>query len=65
MKDYLSERDQEIVKHKKKQLLYAKGENLFKQGAFATYVMYIQSGLVKVYLQTAPGKKVNIRIAGP
>jgi len=61
----LSDRDQEILKHKKKQLLYAKGENLFKQGAFATYVMYIQSGLVKVYLQTAPNKKVNIRIACP
>lgn len=61
----LSDRDQEFLEHKKKQLLYSKGENLFKQGAFATYVMYIQSGLVKVYLQTATNKRVNIRIAGP
>lgn len=61
----LSERDQEFLKHKKKQLLYTKGENLFKQGAFATYVMYIQSGLVKIYLQTSATKRVNIRIAGP
>jgi len=59
----LSASDQEFLKHKKKQLLYTKGEDLFKQGAFATYVMYVQSGLVKVYLQTAPNKKVNIRIA--
>jgi len=65
MMQHLSDRDQEFLKHKKKQLLYSKGENLFKQGAFATYVMYIQSGLVKVYLQTAPGKSINIRIAGP
>jgi len=61
----LSDRDQEILKHKKKQLLYSKGENIFKQGAFATYVIYIQSGLVKVHLQTAPNKRVNIRIARP
>ena len=27
--------------------------------------MYVQSGLVKVYLQTAPGKNINIRIAKP
>ena len=60
----LSDRDQEILKHKKKQLLYSRGENIIKQGAFANYVIYIQSGLVKVHLQTAPGKRVNIRIAG-
>lgn len=61
----LSDSDQEILKHKKKQLIYSRGENIIKQGAFANYVIYIQSGLVKVYLQTAPGKRVNIRIAGP
>ncbi len=59
----LSDIDQEFLKHKKKQLLYSKGENLFKQGAFATHVMYVQSGLVKVSLQTATNKNVNIRIA--
>ena len=65
MMNQLSDRDQEFLKHKKKQLLYSRGENLFKQGAFATYVIYVQSGLVKVYLQTAPNKSVNIRIAKP
>ena len=65
MMEHLSDRDQEFLKHKKKQLLYSKGENIFKQGAFATYVIYIQSGLVKVYLQTSGHKPVNIRIAGP
>ena len=63
MMNQLSDQDQEFLKHKKKQLLYSRGENLFKQGAFATYVMYVQSGLVKVYLQTAPNKRINIRIA--
>lgn len=61
----LSESDQEFLKHKKKQLLYLRGENIFKQGAFAPYVMYVQSGLVKVYLQTGHNKQINIRIAQP
>jgi CRP/FNR family transcriptional regulator len=59
----LSESDKQILKHRRKQLHYAKGENIFKQGAFAPYVMHVQSGLVKVYLQTGHNKQVNIRIA--
>jgi CRP-like cAMP-binding protein len=39
------------------------GENLFKQGAFSPYIMYIVEGLVKIYLQTGPEKQVNIRLA--
>lgn len=60
---HLSDSEQEFLKHQKKQLLYLKGENIFKQGAFAPYVMYVNSGLVKVYLQTGYNKQVNIRIA--
>ncbi len=52
-----------FLEHKKKQLLYTKGENIFKQGAFAHHVIYILSGLVKVYIQTGYNKQVNIRIA--
>lgn len=59
----LSESDKAFLEHKKKQLLYLKGETIFKQGAFAPYVMFVQSGLVKVYLQTGHNKQVNIRIA--
>ena len=59
----LSESEQDFIEHKRKQLLYSKGENIFKQGAFAPYVIYIQSGLVKVYIQTGYNKQINIRIA--
>ncbi len=52
-----------FLEHKKKQLLYSKGENIFKQGAFAHHVIYVLSGLIKVYLQTGYNKQVNIRIA--
>lgn len=53
----------EMLRQKKTQLVYYAGENLFKQGAFAPYVMYLLDGLVKVYLQTGPDKQVNIRLA--
>lgn len=59
----LSESEHDFLRNKKKQLLYAKGENIFKQGAFAPYVIYVLSGMVKVYLQTGHNKKVNISIA--
>lgn len=60
---YLSKDDLEFLDSKKKLLIYQKGENIFKQGAFAPYVMYVQSGLIKVYLQTGHNKQVNLRIA--
>lgn len=44
---------------------YLKGENIFKQGAFAPYVIYVVEGLVKVYLQTGLDKQINISIAKP
>ena len=59
---YLKDDDLEFLKDKKKRIEYFKGETIFKQGAFAPYVLYVIEGLVKVYLQTGPGKQVNIRL---
>lgn len=33
---------------------YKKGENVCKQGSFASHIMYIEKGLVKVYLEGPP-----------
>lgn len=33
---------------------YKKGENICKQGSFASHIMYLESGLVKVYLEGNP-----------
>jgi CRP-like cAMP-binding protein len=48
---------------KKTRISYLKGETIFKQGAFAPYVLYVVSGLIKVYLQTGYDKQVNISLA--
>jgi CRP/FNR family transcriptional regulator, polysaccharide utilization system transcription regulator len=52
-----------ILNEHKTRISYLKGENIFKQGAFAPYIIYIVSGLVKVYLQTGYDKQINISIA--
>jgi len=53
----------ELLNTKKTQLHYQKGETLFKQGAFAPYVLYIIEGLVKVFIQTGGEKQLNISLA--
>jgi CRP-like cAMP-binding protein len=44
-------------------ITYLKGETIFKQGAFAPYVLYVVQGLAKVYLQTGYEKQINISLA--
>lgn len=49
----------------KTRITYLKGETIFKQGAFAPYVLYVVRGMVKVYLQTGYEKQINISLALP
>jgi CRP-like cAMP-binding protein len=55
--------DLKILSQHKTKITYLKGENIFKQGAFAPYVIYIVSGLVKVYLQTGYDRQINMSMA--
>ncbi len=59
----ISKSDFESISKNRTQLTYLKDEDLFKQGAFAPHVLFIQSGLVKVYLQLGGTKKLNLWIA--
>ena len=47
----------------KAKITYLRGEQIFKQGAFAPYIIYVVNGLVKVYLQTGYEKQINITLA--
>lgn len=51
-----------FINQKKTQIQYRKGENICKQGAFASYVLYITNGLVKLYLENTNNKFTNIKI---
>lgn len=59
----LNKEDLAFITHKKTQIEYQKGDTIFKQGAFAPHVLFVNSGLVKMYLQTGKDKQINIRLA--
>ncbi len=60
---YLFPDELEFINSKKTQITYLKGETIFKQGAFAPYILYVVEGLVMVFLQTGKIRQLNIRLA--
>ena len=61
----LSPEEVELVRASKTQVLFRKGDNLTKQGAFASYVLFIISGLAKQYIEGDSNKNFNLRIIKP
>jgi CRP/FNR family transcriptional regulator len=55
----------ELVRSSKTQVLFRKGDNLTKQGAFASYVLFIIEGLAKQYIEGDASKSFNLRIICP
>ena len=55
----------EIVRASKTQVLFRKDDNLTKQGAFASYVLFIISGYAKQYLEGDGTRNFNLRIIKP
>ena len=46
----------------KTQVLFRKGDSLTKQGAFASYMLFVIKGLVKQYLENESTNNYNLRI---
>ena len=61
----LSPEEVELVRGSKTQILFRKGDNLTKQGAFASYVLFIISGLARQYVEGDSNKNYNLRIIKP
>jgi CRP-like cAMP-binding protein len=61
----LSPEEAELVMASKTQVLFRKGDNLTKQGAFASYVLFVISGLAKQYIEGDGTKNYNLRIVNP
>jgi CRP-like cAMP-binding protein len=55
----------ELVRASKTQVLFRKDDNLTKQGAFASYVLFIIDGYAKQYLEGDGIKNYNLRIIKP
>jgi len=52
--DFLTPEDQELFDNYKADVRYKKGETVIKQGTFASHVLYLKEGLVKIYLEGNP-----------
>jgi CRP-like cAMP-binding protein len=61
----LSPEEVELIRVNKTQVLFRKGENLTKQGAFASYVLFVLEGLSKQHLEGEGSKQMNLRIVRP
>jgi CRP-like cAMP-binding protein len=62
---HLLPEEAELVRAGKTQVLFRKGDILTKQGAFATYVLFMVSGLAKQYLEGDGTRNYNLRIIRP
>jgi CRP/FNR family transcriptional regulator len=61
----LTPEEAEFIRAGKTQVLFRKGDNLTKQGAFTSYVLFIIHGLAKQYLESDSTKTFNLRIIRP
>ena len=61
----LSQEEAEVVRASKTQVLFRKDDNLTKQGAFASYVLFVIDGFAKQYLESDGIKNFNLRIIKP
>lgn len=52
----------EFINHNKTQIIYRKGENICKENAYASNVLYIADGLVKLYLESVNNKHINLSV---
>jgi CRP-like cAMP-binding protein len=61
----LSREEAKLVQASKTQVLFRKGDNLTKQGAFASYILFIINGLAKQYIEGDNSKSFNLKIIRP
>jgi CRP-like cAMP-binding protein len=61
----LSPEETDLVRASKTQVLFRKGDTLTKQGAFASYVLFVMEGLGRQYIEGDSGKSFNIKIVQP
>lgn len=61
----LAPEEMELVQRSKTQVLFRKGDNLTKQGTFASYVLFIIDGLAKQYIEGDASRSFNLRIIRP
>ncbi|MEI7595900.1 MAG: Crp/Fnr family transcriptional regulator [Bacteroidota bacterium] len=59
---HLTPDEMELIRGSKTQVLFRKGENLTKQGAFTSYVLFVTDGLVKQFIEGDGTRNFNFKI---
>ena len=57
--------EMDLVRASKTQVLFRKGDHLSKQGAFASYALFVINGLAMQYIEGENAKNFNLRIIQP
>jgi cAMP-binding proteins - catabolite gene activator and regulatory subunit of cAMP-dependent protein kinases len=57
----LTEEENAMMHGSRTQVFFRKGENLTKQGTFASYVLFVLEGLVKVYVEDGGSRNFNLQ----
>lgn len=55
----------EQIQASRTQVMFRKGENLTKQGAFASYVLFIVTGVAKQFIEGEGNRGYNLRLLRP
>ncbi|MDD4922272.1 MAG: Crp/Fnr family transcriptional regulator [Bacteroidales bacterium] len=61
----LSKEDAGQIRNSKTQVFFRKGDTLTKQGTFASYILFLISGVVKQYIEGNDNRSFNVRIIQP
>lgn len=61
----LTDPELDFLAEEKKQIIYNKGETIIKQNTSSTYVICLNEGLAKIYVESENGKNVIVKIAQP
>jgi CRP-like cAMP-binding protein len=61
----LTKEETEQIQASRTQVLFRKGENLTKQGAFASYILFVVTGFVKQLIEGDGTKGYNLKIVKP
>ena len=62
---FLTPEEVQLVQASRTQVLFRKGENLTKQGAFASYVLFVTEGSARQYIEGDGQRNFNLRIILP
>jgi len=61
----LDQDEVELIRTSKTQVQFRKGDNLTKQGTFASYILFVAKGLAIQYVEGDNNKSYNLRIIQP